>query len=282
VVRDFTPIEGGAPPAGAAARVDGFAFTGDPKRAFGIDFQEVLVRSPLGDFPAWSIDGTRKTAVILVHGRKVNRREALRMLPVLQRQGFPMLVITYRNDEGLPEDPSGFYQYGLTEWRDLEAAAQLALDRGASDLVLVGYSMGGGIVANFLSRSGLAPRVRGVVFDAPMLDFSATIDFGAERKGVPGFVTTIGKQVASWRFDVNWGALDYVDRAGEWKAPILLFHGDKDDTVPMAISDRLARTRPDLVTYVRVAGASHVKAWNVDPAAYEAAVSEFLGRVAGD
>ena len=45
-------------------------------------------------------------------------------------------------------------------------------------------------------------------------------------------------------------------------------------------SARLARLRPDIVTHVAVEGASHVAAWNVDPEAYEAAVREFLDRVA--
>jgi uncharacterized protein len=52
-------------------------------------------------------------------------------------------------------------RYGLTEWRDLAAAAQYALARGARRLLLVGYSMGGAIVVSFLEHSPLAARVAG-------------------------------------------------------------------------------------------------------------------------
>lgn len=50
--------------------------------------------------------------------------------------------------------------------------------------------------------------------------------------------------------------------------------------MPVETSDALASARPDIVTYVRVAGASHVRAWNVDPEAYESAVGDFLMVVA--
>ena len=50
----------------------------------------------------------------------------------------------------------GYHRYGQTEWEDLAAAIQYALDHGAEDVVLVGYSMGGAIVVSLLYRSPLA------------------------------------------------------------------------------------------------------------------------------
>ena len=193
---------------------------------------------------------------------------------------LPSLVITYRNDDGVPEDPSGRYQYGRTEWVDLEAAAKYALDNGADDLLLVGYSMGGGIVASFLSRSPLADRVVGVILDSPMLDFEATVDLAAGRRNLPGILTTLAKRITGFRFDVNWGELDYLKRSEDILAPVLLFHGDADETVPVSVSITLAERLPDLVTYVPFSGAPHVGSWNMDPERYETAVREFVERVA--
>jgi hypothetical protein len=42
----------------------------------------------------------------------------------------------YRNDADVPEDTSWRYQYGRTEWRDLEGAVQHALDHGATGVTL--------------------------------------------------------------------------------------------------------------------------------------------------
>ena len=278
VVREFSPMLG-KPTVGGLARLDSFAFPEDPQKAHGIAFEEVTFTSPLGEFDAWFVDGYRDTWVIFVHGRAANRRESLRILPEIHEMGFPALVITYRNDDGVPEDPTGRYQYGKTEWQELDAAASYALDQGADSIVLVGYSMGGAVTASFLYRSPLSTRVVGVILDSPLLDFGAAVDHGASERGVPAPLNWIGRRIAALRFDIDWGELDYVGRAGELEAPILLFHGDDDDTAPVATSDALAEARPDIVTYVRVAGAGHVRSWNTDPDAYGAAVRDFLNGV---
>ncbi len=198
------------------------------------------------------------------------------MLPTVIELVFPSLIITYRNDEEAPESPDGLYRFGETEWQDLEAAAQYALDQGAEELVLVGYSMGGAIVTNFLYESPLAEQVRGAILDAPVLSFGALIDYGADQRGIPGPLTDLGKAFAGFRFDIDWDERDLLNRADELAVPLLLFHGDADTSVSIKTSKALATARPDLVTYVRVAGATHVRSWNMDPDAYEAAVASFL------
>ena len=278
VVRDFVAFLG-TPVPGDLARLDSFAFPGDPQQAFGVPFTNISFSSPLGDFPAWFIEGSGDTWAIFVHGKGADRREALRMLPSVAASGLPSLVITYRNDEGAPHSDDGLYRYGETEWEDLEGAARYAVDHGATKLLLIGYSMGGGIVASFLYQSALADRVVGVILDAPMLDFEATVDWGARDRFAPWPVKDMGKQIAAWRFDIDWRALDYVGSAQKLSVPMLLFHGDDDPKVPVATSDELAAARPDLVTYRRTAGTGHVRSWNADPATYEAAAREFLVRL---
>ena len=278
VVREYVSLAGDLR-TGEMVSMDGFAFPTDPREAHDIPFEEVSFTSPIGDFPAWFVDGSGSTWVIFVHGKGASRREALRMLPAAAGLGLPSLITTYRNDEGLPANPDGFYRYGQSEWKDVEAAASYAIEHGAEGLVMVGYSMGGAIVTNFLYQSPLAERVQGVILDAPMLNFNQTIDLGARQNGYPGLVTTIAKSMSSFRFGINWGDLDYLGRFDRLTVPILLFHGGEDDTVPVETSDALAKARPDIVTYVRVTGAAHVRSWNMDPVAYEAAVRDFLQEV---
>jgi pimeloyl-ACP methyl ester carboxylesterase len=275
VVREFVTVRGSID-VGDLARLDSFAWPENPQQAFGIPFEEVTFASPLGDFPAWFVDGSNDTWAIFVHGRGSDRGEALRMLPTITGTGFPSLVITYRNDPEVPASPDGFYRFGQTEWEDLEGAVRYAVQHGAERLVLVGYSMGGAIVTNFLYQSPLAERVEAVILDAPMLNFRDTVDRLAWKQGVPWFLTQAAEKLAEIRFHVDWEAMNYLRRADELTAPVLLFHGDDDDRAPVETSDALAEARPDLVTYLRVEGAGHVRSWNTDPEAYEAAVRDFL------
>jgi len=134
-------------------------------------------------------------------------------------------------------------------------------------------------VTNFLYQSPLADRVDVVILDSPMLDFGATVDHGVSQTALPGPLSSIGKAIAGRRFDINWRELNYLKRAGELHVPILLFHGDRDERVPVETSDKLANARPDIVTYVRTPGVYHVRSWNADSAAYEVAVREFLKRL---
>jgi uncharacterized protein len=287
VERAFTRLAGRPPRVGERTGVDGYAWPADPSLAAGRPAGEVNFPSPLGPAPAWLVGGRRDTWVILVHGYNAARTETLRTLAAVARQGYPALAISYRNDPGAPRSPDGLRRWGATEWRDLEAATRYAVGRGAAGVVLAGYSMGGAVVAGFLLSSPLAARVRGVVLDAPALDLGEVIDAGAADRDlpvlgtpVPPALTEVAKGIAGLRYDLDWGRLDYVDRAGGLKAPMLVFHQTGDPTVPVRISEALAAARPDLVTLERFGGDGHVQSWNMDRPRYERALRAFLDRVA--
>ncbi|HEX6031792.1 MAG TPA: prolyl oligopeptidase family serine peptidase, partial [Tepidiformaceae bacterium] len=178
-----------------------------------------------------------------------------------------------------PANPDGLRHYGATEWPEVEGAVQFALANGAKHIVLAGYSMGGSTIMAFMERSALAPAIGGLVLDAPVLDFGSTVDFQADQRHAPSVLTKVGKWIASWRFDVEWGNLDYLEHADDLKVPVLLFHGTDDDETPIAESEELAELRPDLVTFIPIAGAEHVRSWNADPAGYGFAVRSFFERL---
>jgi len=266
---------------GDKARIDRSDFPHDPLAAFGLQYENVEYQSPLGPTPAWLIPGDSSTWAILVHGWRADRSEALRALPLFTDRGMPSLVIDYRNDSGALPDPSGRYQFGVTEWRDLQAAVEYAVNRGAENVVIAEFSMGGAIAVNFMYQSSQAGHVKALVLDSPMMDFGRSVNLGAKERGVPSFVTWTAKRLASLRYGVNWGALDYLSKDQQLHVPILLFQGEKDNRVPKASSDQLARDRPNLVQYEVFPEAQHVGSWNVDPERYEQDVRGFLNRVLG-
>ena len=274
VVREFK-LQKGNVRAGINARLDSFAFDGDPS-VRGIPFTNVTIETPLGPAPAWQISGSGETWVVLVHGKDSSREEALRVLPAIREAGLTALVILYRNDEGTPASPNERYGYGHDEWQDVAAAMDYGRNQGARRFVLYGYSMGGAIVLATLQQPQYSAQVAGVILDAPMLDLKKTVDFRAGLKHLPRPLTVITEELAERRYDFDWQDFDYLGKANSLKVPILLFHGDADKVIPTSTSDDLAQRRSDIVTYRRVEGAGHTRSWNADPAAYETAVREFL------
>jgi fermentation-respiration switch protein FrsA (DUF1100 family) len=96
---------------------------------------------------------------------------------------------------------------------------------------------------------------------------------------LPGTLVWSAKTLASLRFGLDWGAIDYTRGADQLRVPVLVFHGTEDETVPLSVSQELAAARPDLVRTVIVPGAGHVRSWNVGPDAYERRLQEFLGEL---
>ena len=276
VVRRFTLAEGDSPNSDAAL-VSGYIYPQDPFLAFGIEYEDVQYETPLGMQDAWKIRGEADTWVIFVHGHRGGPEDGLVLAPILHDLGLPALFITYRNDEGQPRDPGGIHQFGVTEWEDLHAATEYVLSQpDARNIVLIGISMGGGIIVKFLYESALASGVTGVVLDSPVLDFKATVDYGARKLHLPGLVTAPMKWIGSMRFGVDWDAMDYLKDADRLDKPILLIHGGDDLQVPIETSNKLAELRPEIVTYSVYADTPHGGSWNVDSGRYERELKGFL------
>ncbi len=264
---------------GMDVAIESKVYLGDPGQARGLPFRDVRLPDELGPMPAWEVPGRTRTWAIVVHGINDNRQVGTRILPTLRRSGLPSLSIAYREDLGAPPSPDGLHHMGLTEWRDVDAAVRYALAHGARRLVLVGYSMGGALVTQFMQHSRLAPRVAGLVLDAPVLDWKSTISFNATEMGLPSFLALPVEWTIGVRIDADWEGLDALQHLDDLQLPILLFHGGEDDVVPISTSEELAEDLPRWVTYHRVPRAGHTQAWNVEPRRYERQLAGFLGRL---
>ena len=265
----------GAPPESTSG-LAGFARHADPRTWLGYEFQDVHVPSRSGDLPSWLVPGTDSTWALFLHGRAATRAEVLRMLPGYASLGLPCLILSYRNSPDGPSVGDGSYRLGLAEWQDLEDAVRFARERGARDVVVVGCSMGGGIVTQFLRRSLERATVRAAVLDAPALDWAVMFDRAGQRRGVPRLLTAWGKFVAGVRGGFRWEELSQVRYASDFSTPMLVLHGEADETVPVELSRSFAEARPDLVTLRITQGAGHVESANADPERYAAVLRDWL------
>jgi hypothetical protein len=286
VTRGFRLIQGSPPPVCPdtppddcpEVDLDPWAYPFNPGDV-GLEFEETSYRSPLGALGGWLVPADRSDGwAIHVHGWTASRREALRFLPVIHANGLTSLVIDYRNDAGAPAEPSGLYRFGLTEWADVEGAVRHAQERGAGDIVLVGYSTGAAHVMSFLERSDLRQAVSGVVLDSPNVILAETVRLDFSGSSWLGVLTSeLGMWIADRRWRIDWERTNYVARAeGILTMPTLVFHGTSDHQVPISVSRQLEARAPT-VTLVETQAAGHVMSWNADPARYERHLKRFLG-----
>lgn len=292
VTRRVDLLEFGRPVPGMSCRLTG-SYWRDPAAA-GLPYEQVLVPSEVGPMPAWFIppeESAQSTpwrdTVILVHGWRSNRLEPLRAVPAVRAAGWSSLVVSYRNDVGAPDAPDGKFHLGATEWRDVEAAMRLAIERGAQRIVLAGWSMGGGTVLQTLLRSELAPRVERVILDSPALDWHAILGayvrlaryplpIGPMAEGILKRDST--SKLVGLHEPIPMRELAVRNFAKRLTHPILLIQGDGDPTTPVEVARRFEETRPDLVEYAEFPGAGHIRAWNADQARYDALIGEWLAR----
>jgi hypothetical protein len=223
-----------------------------------VEYESVSIPTPVGPAPAWLIpaDAASSRWAIIVHGRGVRRAEGLRAVESFRAAGYTTLLVSYRNDGDAPSSSDGRYALGDTEWQDVDAAIVWAIDRGASDVVLMGWV--------------------------------ATLDYQGGERGLPGPIrravyrllsARLGHWVTGQSQPIDLSRLDFVRRADELQLPILLLHSADDGFVPVTASRALAEERPDIVTYEEFTVARHTKLWNYDAARWNGAITAWLNRL---
>lgn len=281
VERGVKTLEGELAP-GDVARIDRNAFTGDPFTAHRIGWERSITPSEIGPHGGWFIDGRRSTWVLFVHGMGNDQlQESLRIIPGLVEQGYPVMVVTYRNDIGATPNESGMRLWGLEEWRDIDAAVQLGQRKGAKDFVVVGSGFGASIVSTFLHQSDQIGTVRGVIYDSPVVDLESVVERWASERSVPGPVAWLGRRLATVRFGVEWDLLNQMDRLEEFDVPMLVLIGGEDPvSYPEQLETFADGLGPDAERH-RFEQGGHTDLWNIDQTRYEATVESWLLSVIG-
>lgn len=285
VVRRLEQVDHGTLRSGPA-RWNGYYYSGAPAISLGVPHEDLEIQTELGLMHAWYVPvAGATTCALLVHGRGATREECLRAVPPMHDLGLSVLICSYRNDSESPSDPTGRYHLGDSEWQDVEAAMLWAVEHGAQQLVLFGWSMGGAIVLQAATRSWLSDRVRAVVLDGPVVDWHAVLDHQSGVNHLPWQLTRMGHtmlrhplglRVIGLREPLDLRRLDWVTRAAELRLPVLLIHSDADEYVLNKPSLALGRARPDIVTVEPWHEGRHTKEWNTDPKRWDRVVQDFV------
>ena len=256
----------------------------------GLKSTDVEIQTDVGPAPTWLItpEGSPSTTwAIHIHGLGSTRAGTLRGVQVASEAGLTSLVVTYRNDGEGPRVETGRSELGAAEVDDVRAAVDYALENGARDVILFGWSMGGAIALQLAADPKLRGVVTGLVLDSPIVDWVATIKANCARAGLPAWAGALAvpwltsrplARLVGLANHIDLRSFDWIERANELTLPTLILHGTLDTSSPFDLSTRLKALRPDLVDFEPFE-AAHTMSWNSDRERWGASACTWLAGI---
>ena len=239
----------------------------------------------------WQVDPHQ--AILLLHGWSGSvAPDIVEYAPFLRRTAA-VLALDFRGHGDSDDAPTTF---GLHEVEDVAGALAWLGERGIRQVALVGTSMGAitAIAAvGVLGDGSLAgadidldapahveppprPRIVAVVADSAAPELVVPVASrlrGPFRRAVAGRLFA----AAARRLGADPRSTEPIRMIGLVEpVPLLLIHGEADDTVPIEAGRRLAAAAGESSDHWVVPGATHSGAHRASPAEYEARVSATL------
>jgi fermentation-respiration switch protein FrsA (DUF1100 family) len=230
--------------------------------ALGLEAEEVRLHADDGvALHAWHLPARGTPlglSLLFLHGNAGNASHRLPNAGQLAALGADVLLLDYRGyglSEGRPSE-AGLY-------RDAHAAfAHLTTARGRPPerIVVFGRSLGGAVAVELAQGRPLAGLVLESTFSSVADVARASLGFG------------LGPLVRD-RFPT-------LGRIRALRAPVLFFHGDRDEIVPIDLGRRLFARAPEPKWFETVRGAGHNDLVMVGGVAYFERLRDFLRDVA--
>ncbi len=215
-----------------------------------------LLTLPKGFRPGTS---TPVPAVIMPHGGPWARDNAdwdpAGWTQFLASRGYAVLQPQYRGSQGWGDKlwKAGDEQWGLKMQDDKDDGAQWLVAQGIADskrMAIFGYSYGGFAAMTAATRPNSPYRC--AIAGAGVSNLSRIQNSWGENR--------IQRQLQGWTVK-GTDAMSNVDKAN---IPILIYHGDRDQTVPIVHARELVaalRSRGKAVTYFEVEDMPHSLPW---------------------
>ncbi|MFO0808740.1 MAG: alpha/beta hydrolase [Gemmataceae bacterium] len=238
-----------------------------------------LVATDGAECGAWFLDGqVEKPPVVLLHGNGADRSQCLPQAAIAARRGHPVLLLTVRAHG----DSTGeVNDIGYSARQDLIAAVNWLHHRKPNRrVVLWGQSLGSAVAA--FAAADLGDRAGGYILESPYRDLRTAVRNRTEM-ALPAVLNEVAYYGLATVAPLFVGDVDRIAPVDAVAAipsavPVLIVAGSADQHArpfeARAIHERLGpRSR-----LVMIDGAPHGGLTQADPAGYEAAVTELLGR----
>jgi len=221
----------------------------------GLEFEDAWFESEDGTkLHGWYVPQANPRAVVLVaHGNAGNLSHRYELLQQLVAMGVSSMIFDYRGygrSAGVPSEE------GILA--DARAARRWLARRAGvneNEIVLMGESLGGGVMVDLASRDG----ARALVLENTFTSLPDVAAFHYPWLPVKTLMRT---------------RMDSAAKIGKFRGPLLQVHGDADTIIPFAIGRRLHAAANEPKTFVTIPGGNHN-----DPRspAFFAALDRFLG-----
>lgn len=241
-------------------------------------------------YQVWRPDGASGDApsqatLIVVHGLGEHGGRYMNLVNEIVPSGVTVYAFDHRG-HGRSAEKMVAHIDSFDEYRgDVRAFVQMVSAEIKTPLFLMGHSMGGLIVTNYVlhypdglrgaiisappvGEVDVSPVLRGVGKVMSVLKPDFAIDNGLDARGIsrdPAVVAAYendplvhGKVSARWSTEF-FGAINWTrDHAADFKLPVLMIHGDADSFVPIAGSrEFFAHIPQEDKTYITYEGGYH-------------------------
>jgi fermentation-respiration switch protein FrsA (DUF1100 family) len=203
--------------------------------SFGLAFRDVAFTAADGvRLHGWLIPGRTPTTLLYSHGNGGNIAGRIPIVRLLRDQlGVGVFMYDYRGYGRSEGEPS---EAGLVQDAIAARAALLREGVAAEHIVYFGRSLGSAVTLDL----ALAHPPRGVVLESPLASVRAMAN-----TVVPG---------AGYLFRTRWDTLGKIPRL---RAPLLVIHGDADETIPYAQGRAVFEAAPPPKTFFAIRGGRH-------------------------
>lgn len=212
----------------------------------------------------WWLPNTRPNAptLLYLHGTFRNLQGNVHKILALREAGFSVLAVDYRgwgqSSSIIPSEQT-ILQDARLAWAELVRREPRPAQR-----LIYGHSMGSGVAVDLASHLSSPSDYGGLILESAFTSFA---DVAFE---------------AGWRASLlslfNPERFASIDKIGRVHAPLLMMHGDQDDTIPIRLGKRLFDAANQPKQWQTIAGGHHSDLDEVGQVPYQQALQTFTAK----